>query len=66
MKKNPAAVALGRMARGIPKTITADERAARSLRLAKARESRWPKKRTPKAVLQDRLDAVAIKIRRAR
>jgi hypothetical protein len=39
--KNPAAVALGRMAKGKAKTLTPDEIAIRSERLAKAREKRW-------------------------
>ena len=38
--KNPNAVALGRMARGIPKTITEEDRQARRVRLAIARKRR--------------------------
>lgn len=38
--KNPNAVALGRMARGIPKTITEEDRQARRERLAIARKRR--------------------------
>lgn len=42
MKKNPHAQALGRMARGIPKTLTPEQRAARRLLLAECRKRRWP------------------------
>ena len=47
---NHAAQALGRMARGVPKTVTRTDSAARAARLAKARVKRWPKKSaaTPK------------------
>lgn len=38
---NPDARALGRMARGVPKTYTAAELARRTKRLAKARKGRW-------------------------
>ncbi len=41
--KNPTAVALGKMAKGVPKNVTNAERARRKQRMAKARESRWPK-----------------------
>jgi hypothetical protein len=42
--KNPAAVALGRLAAGIPKTLSAEQRADRAEQLAEARKKRWPKK----------------------
>lgn len=45
-EKNPHAAALGRLARGVRKTITQAEREARRLRLAEARKSRWPKIKT--------------------
>lgn len=38
--KNPAAVALGRLAKGVPKTITEEDRQARRERLAIARKRR--------------------------
>jgi hypothetical protein len=41
--KNPAAVALGRLAKGIPKTYTQAERERRKQRLAEARKKRWNK-----------------------
>lgn len=44
MKKNPAAVALGKLAAGKPKTYTAAEIARRTARLALARAKRWPEK----------------------
>lgn len=40
---NKAASQLGKLGRGIKKTLTAAERKRRSLRLAKARLKRWPK-----------------------
>jgi hypothetical protein len=42
MKKNPAAVALGKLAKGKPKTLSCDEIARRTARLAAARLKRWP------------------------
>lgn len=41
--KNPAAQALGRLAKGVPKTFTAAELARRKARLAAARKKRWAK-----------------------
>ena len=41
---NKIAQALGRMARGVPKTYTAAELARRRQRLAAARAKRWPNK----------------------
>ncbi len=43
MKKNPMAVALGKLAKGKKKTLSKAERARRKERMAKAREKRWPK-----------------------
>lgn len=40
--KNKAAQALGRLAKGVPKTISQAERRRRAERLALARQSRWP------------------------
>jgi hypothetical protein len=45
-EKNAAAQALGRLAKGIPKAITAAESARRRARLAAARANRWPKKKS--------------------
>ena len=42
---NKAASELGKLAKGIPKTLSEDERKRRSVRLAEARKKRWPKKR---------------------
>jgi len=42
-KKNPAAVALGKRARGKPKTYTPEQIALRKDRLTAARAKRWPK-----------------------
>jgi hypothetical protein len=39
-----AASIMGKKGRGIPKTLTAEERQRRSQRLAEARKKRWPKK----------------------
>jgi hypothetical protein len=44
MKKNPYASALGKLAKGKPKTLTSEEIESRTKRLAKARKKRWPKK----------------------
>lgn len=44
MKKNPDAVALGKLAKGKPKCLTVEQRAYRAAQLAAAREKRWPKK----------------------
>ena len=41
---NRAAQALGRMARGKPKTLSDVERQRRADALAEARKRRWPKK----------------------
>jgi hypothetical protein len=43
--KNKAAQALGRLAKGKPKTITPQDREARRKRMADARALRW--KKTP-------------------
>jgi hypothetical protein len=42
--KNPAAVALGRLAGGKKKTLTETEIDRRTKRLEEARKKRWPKK----------------------
>jgi len=42
-KKNPIAVALGRLALGKPKTLSKAERVRRRERLAAARKLRWAK-----------------------
>jgi hypothetical protein len=41
--KNPAAVALGRLARGVPKTLTDEQRTFRAQQLAQARKKRHGK-----------------------
>ena len=41
---NKAAQELARMARGVPKTLTAKERRRRAVSLAVARKKRWPVK----------------------
>jgi hypothetical protein len=41
MTKNKHAVALGRLGKGIKKTLTDEQREAQRLRLNKARELRW-------------------------
>ena len=41
--KNPYASALGKLAKGKPKTITKAESKRRAERAAKARKARWPK-----------------------
>lgn len=43
-EKNPYAVALGRLNRGVPKRITPEDRVKRTARLAEARKLRWPAK----------------------
>jgi hypothetical protein len=43
--KHPAAVALGKLNKGVPKRITDKERAARAERMAFARSKRHPIKR---------------------
>jgi hypothetical protein len=43
-KKNPAAVALGKLAAGKKKKMTSAEIANRTERLAEARKKRWEKK----------------------
>jgi hypothetical protein len=42
--KNPAAVALGRLAGGKKKNLTPEEIDRRTKRLEEARKKRWPKK----------------------
>ena len=42
MNKNPAAVALGKLGKDKPKTLTNVERKRRAERLKLARASRWP------------------------
>lgn len=42
--KNKAAVALGRLAAGVPKTYTEEERKKRQKRLKLARKKRWQRK----------------------
>jgi hypothetical protein len=44
MTKNKHAVALGKLGRGIKKTLTDEQKEAQRVRLAKARERRWTKK----------------------
>ena len=41
---NRAAQQLGRLAKGVPKTLTKAERARRAKSLAVARAKRWPRK----------------------
>ena len=41
---NKAAQSLGRMGKGVPKTLTAKERRRRAVSLAAARKKRWPAK----------------------
>ena len=48
MKKNSAAVALGKLAKGIPKTLTAAERARRARRAKTLVQSRWDKNKEKK------------------
>ena len=43
-RKNPAAVALGRMGRGVARQFTPEQLAAAAERLAAGRAKRWPKK----------------------
>jgi hypothetical protein len=43
-----AASLMGKLNKGVPKTLTDEERQRRSQRLAEARKKRWPKKRWPK------------------
>lgn len=43
---NKAAQALGRLAKGVPKTYTAAELARRKTRLAAARKKRWANHKT--------------------
>jgi hypothetical protein len=42
------AAALGRLAKGVPKKLSAAERERRRRSLAEVREKRWPKKPTSK------------------
>lgn len=44
---NKAAQALGRRAKGVPKTISEEEREARRQRMAAARAKRWEAPPTP-------------------
>ena len=46
--KNPAAVSLGKLARGVPKSFTQAELDRRRKRLADARVKRWPKRKVGK------------------
>jgi hypothetical protein len=46
---NRAAQALGRLARGVPKSYTPAELERRKQRLALARAKRWPEKARPKS-----------------
>ncbi len=62
--KNPAAVALGRMGKGKPKTVTDEDREARRLRMValnvdreKFRKERSKEKETSKQVVKDRAAA---------
>jgi len=62
--KNPAAVALGRMGKGKPKTITDDDRDARRIRMTalnvtreKVRRERSNKKEDSKQAVKDRAAA---------
>jgi len=41
---NKAAQSLGKMGKGVPKTLTAKERRRRARSLAEARKRRWPVK----------------------
>ena len=41
---NKAAQSLGKMGKGVPKTLTAKERRRRAKSLAEARKKRWPVK----------------------
>ncbi len=53
---NRAAQALGRRAKGVPKTLTPEQREQRRRQLAEARKKRHPKKgkgRTPNVRLSD-------------
>ena len=43
-RKNPAAVALGRMGRGVKRQFTPEQIAAAAERLAAGRAKRWPQK----------------------
>jgi hypothetical protein len=52
---NPAAVALGKLAKGIPKTLTQEER---------ARRSKWAHKLNRKARAAKRLAAIAKKMQK--
>lgn len=41
MAKNKAAQALGRLCKGVPKTLTEEQREAKRVLLAKLRKRRW-------------------------
>jgi len=43
-RKNPAAVALGKLAAGVPKVYSKAELKRRAARLTEARKKRWPAK----------------------
>jgi hypothetical protein len=43
---NSHAAALGRMSKGVPKTLSKAEIGRRTARLAKARQSRWKKRQS--------------------
>ena len=57
---NSAARALGRMGKGVPKTLTAKERRRRARSLAEVRKRRWIRRQNA----HDDLPAVAGKVRR--
>lgn len=44
MKKNPHAQALGRLTKGIKKTLTPEQREEKAKLLGEARKKRWPVK----------------------
>lgn len=45
---NKAASALGKMAKGAPKNLSAEEIERRTKQLSEARKKRWPKKKPPR------------------
>ena len=47
MNKNPNAVALGKLAKGIKKNFTPEDIARRTELLRVSRQKRWPKKEEP-------------------
>jgi hypothetical protein len=62
--KHPAAVALGKLNKGVPKRITDKERAARVERMANARSKRHPLKRPVPNAPADLPDGEPGKVRR--